>query len=361
MHERSGAWPIGPAVVAALGVCLGALSVWNFVQELGAVDGIVLPAAALAIDGGLSLTLVYAGYWLYRSEFGATASRRVALATVAGTVLVVAVSGLTIVIRGAEGRPVGEPLFELIVSAGVGGLAGTAVGLLYARVVREANEARRARDSLAFINRTLRHELLNSVNVIQGNAALLAETAADPESSDRVSAIRSQADAIDSLVEDLRPLARVAAGEVTDEPVDLEATVEAAVDTTRSSFPAVDIATDVPEGVQVAANDVLQRAFENVLANAVEHNDVEAPRIEVRATVGGDTVTVRVVDDGPGIAEDRREAIFEAGAADQGGFGLFFVRTAVEGFGGSVRVEDAPDGAAFVFELPRASGGERNF
>jgi signal transduction histidine kinase len=242
----------------------------------------------------------------------------------------------------------------LIVSGGVGGLAGTAVGLFYTRAVREAAEARRARDSVGFLNRTLRHELLNSVNVIEGNAALLAETVEDPEATDRVEAIRSQAETIDSLVGDLRPLARMVAGETAAEPTDLGATVEAAVETTRGSFPAVEITTDVP-AVDVAANDALERVFENILANAVEHNDADTPEIEVGATVESDTVTVRIADNGPGIPDDRMEAIFEADAADEGGFGLFFVRTTVETFDGAVRAENTPDGAAFVFELPRAA------
>jgi signal transduction histidine kinase len=113
---------------------------------------------------------------------------------------------------------------------------------------------------------------------------------------------------------------------------------------------------------------MLQSVFRNLISNAVQHNDAETPRVEVDATERGDTVAVSVVDNGPGVPESQREDIF--GKGNKGldstgtGLGLFLVRTLVESFGGSVRVEDSESaaastiedvGAVFVVELPVAS------
>ncbi len=81
----------------------------------------------------------------------------------------------------------------------------------------------------------------------------------------------------------------------------------------------------------------------------------------MRATVAvrdGDVV-LTVADDGPGVAEELREQIFERfvrGDGDRGsssGLGLSIVRAVAESHGGSVVLEDADPGARFVVRLPR--------
>jgi len=86
----------------------------------------------------------------------------------------------------------------------------------------------------------------------------------------------------------------------------------------------------------------LSRCFENLFQNAVEH--------------GGDGVTVRVgatadgfyvADDGPGIDEARREAVFDPGytTADDGtGFGLTIVKRIADAHGWDVNVTGSDAG-----------------
>jgi two-component system, OmpR family, sensor histidine kinase ChvG len=75
-----------------------------------------------------------------------------------------------------------------------------------------------------------------------------------------------------------------------------------------------------------------------------------------------------VEDEGPGVPDDAREAIFRrfhtvrpAGEAfgQHSGLGLAIARTIVEGHQGSISVEarqDRSSGARFVVRLPRAGG-----
>jgi signal transduction histidine kinase len=78
----------------------------------------------------------------------------------------------------------------------------------------------------------------------------------------------------------------------------------------------------------------------------------------------GQTVELRIIDEGPGIAEAERELIFEKHAriapdlntpiSAGHGLGLTFCRLAVGGHGGSIRVEpNQPHGCVFVVRLPR--------
>jgi two-component system, OmpR family, sensor histidine kinase KdpD len=92
--------------------------------------------------------------------------------------------------------------------------------------------------------------------------------------------------------------------------------------------------------------------------------------LAVRVQVGlvGDRVEIRVIDQGPGVPEDKRQQIFEPfkafGRRDDGGghgLGLAIAKGFTEAMGGELTVEDTPGGGAtFVFSMPRAhpTGGK---
>ncbi|MFB6251547.1 MAG: sensor histidine kinase [Halobellus sp.] len=70
-------------------------------------------------------------------------------------------------------------------------------------------------------------------------------------------------------------------------------------------------------------------------------------------------VVLRVSDNGPGIPEAKRETLFEPSDDDSDRGGLSLVQTLIEGYGGSIRIEDAePTGSTFVVRLPRSDTAE---
>jgi signal transduction histidine kinase len=94
----------------------------------------------------------------------------------------------------------------------------------------------------------------------------------------------------------------------------------------------------------------------NLLDNASRHSPVEGV-ITIEASRTNAHVELSVADEGPGIALDQREAIFERFAQlDKGGragLGLTIAKTFVEAHDETIRYEDAPmHGARFVFTLP---------
>lgn len=102
----------------------------------------------------------------------------------------------------------------------------------------------------------------------------------------------------------------------------------------------------------------LERAFANLLENAVRFSGGEP--VSVRARALHDRVVVRVVDRGPGIPRAEQQRIFEPfhrGTRTDGhagaGLGLAIVRGLVEANRGRVSVESLPgQGSSFVVELP---------
>ncbi|MEZ6092030.1 MAG: ATP-binding protein [Pirellulaceae bacterium] len=103
----------------------------------------------------------------------------------------------------------------------------------------------------------------------------------------------------------------------------------------------------------------LQRAIGNLVANAARY---ACQSVQLSTHREADSITIHVNDDGPGIAEEDRQRIFEPfvrldpSDSEGTGLGLALVNRIITSLSGSVRVEDsAPHGARFIVELPAMS------
>ncbi|MFC7198773.1 sensor histidine kinase [Halospeciosus flavus] len=244
-------------------------------------------------------------------------------------------------------------------------LLGTHLDRTLDRLERE-RRVEAEREQLEFVNRTLRHNLLNDIQVVSARLQLLERDDVDFE--DHRDVVAEHVDSMAEFVQTMRAYvqALVDDGERTLEPRSVRSVVADEVSKTRRDYPSASVTLgDVPD-VEVAADDLLGPLFENLLTNAVEHNDTDEPTVVVdgeRETVGEDgeeVVRIRVADDGPGIETARRERIFERGELGEessgSGFGLYLVAEAVESYGGEVTVEDSDlGGVAFEVTLPVAT------
>ena len=108
------------------------------------------------------------------------------------------------------------------------------------------------------------------------------------------------------------------------------------------------------------------RIVDNLLQNAAHHTPA-GTAVQVEISEDEDDLVVTVSDQGPGVPDDAKEAIFRAFERQAGrqagaglGLGLFIVRRFTELQGGRAWVEDAPGGgAAFKVAFPRGSQGTR--
>ena len=236
---------------------------------------------------------------------------------------------------------------------------------LIAGVFRDTTERRRyeerlekQRDDLELLNRVLRHDVRNDLQLVGAYAEML-EAHVDEEGQEYLEIVQERADQAVELTETARDLAAVMGhSENTTCPVSLAATLEGEIHDIRSSYSdvAVTIEGSLPD-VEASADDMLGAVFQNVLKNAVQHNDKDVPEVVVSAHVDDDRATVRIADDGPGVPDAQKTEIFgkgERGLEGPGtGIGLYLVRSLVDRYGGDVWVEDnEPEGAVFVVELP---------
>ncbi|TML17842.1 MAG: hypothetical protein E6G39_04085 [Actinobacteria bacterium] len=127
--------------------------------------------------------------------------------------------------------------------------------------------------------------------------------------------------------------------------------IEEPIAAAASSFLSSRVVIKVPAGLPLVRTDptLLERALANLLANADRHSPPAEP-IVVDAQLVANRIHVRVVDRGPGIPEDRREAVFQPfqhldDVASQGiGLGLAITRGFVDAVGGTLGLDDTPGG-----------------
>ncbi|SFG11391.1 Signal transduction histidine kinase [Halopelagius inordinatus] len=254
-------------------------------------------------------------------------------------------------------------------SAAMGGVGGLVFGIVEARAIQReltaeraairADEAEAQRRWFDYLNSLLRHEVLNTANVITGYASVhLDDDDIDEELRRNLERIHRQGQEMTEVIRDIQVLMRASQGDADREAVNLTETLTTVLENPRSDRENVEITASMPDDVYVMAGELLPRVFVNLFANAVQHNESETPRVDVTVDVGDTTATVSIADNGPGVPDDVRDTLFERtdGSCGSHGLGLYLVRTLVERYDGIVRLSDTgPDGSVFTVELPLAN------
>jgi signal transduction histidine kinase len=128
---------------------------------------------------------------------------------------------------------------------------------------------------------------------------------------------------------------------------------------TVQEYPGVEMEAAAGDAVRVNADHAkLVMAFENLFHNACQALDGSG-KVRLAIEEGDTAVRVEVADDGPGIADDIRERLFEHTVTtrkDRGGtgLGLLITQHVIDAHGGRIRVAStSPAGTTIAVELPR--------
>jgi PAS domain S-box-containing protein len=216
-------------------------------------------------------------------------------------------------------------------------------------------------EQLEALNRVVRHDIRNDMSIMLGWAELL-EDHVDDAGQTHLEKILNSGTHIVELTKIAREYVETLTGgeESRVKPTPLQSVLRTEIHLRRESFPKARIFVDgdVPD-VEVVANGMLGSVFRNLLTNAAQHNDAPEPVVKVSCTESDSDVVVSIADNGPGIADDRKESVFGKGAqgldSSGTGIGLHLVDTLVADYGGEVWVEDnEPRGSIFEVRLPKA-------
>jgi two-component system, OmpR family, sensor histidine kinase KdpD len=266
-------------------------------------------------------------------------------------------------------RPRGDPEMHALLLA-LADLANAA--LIRLLLGRELDSTRRAAESerlrSALLN-SVSHDLRTPLAAITGTATtLLAGEERLTEAARRtlLEALHEEAFRLDRFVGNLLDLTRLQAGALTPkfDWVDLSEIVAAALRHLRTALARVRVERDIADGLPMLRLDevLTQHMLVNLIDNAVKYSP-PGGTVRITARSEGAQVVITVEDQGPGVAPEQRDVIFEPFHSAVGGdrrragtgLGLMITKTFATAQGGSIVVgRSALGGARFAvaFAVP---------
>nr|WP_259371231.1 PAS domain-containing protein [Natranaeroarchaeum aerophilus] len=214
--------------------------------------------------------------------------------------------------------------------------------------------------TLGILNRVMRHNLRNALNVIDGHAELLEDEELDSEARQAsVEAIRDRAALMRNVAEktaEIRSIWSQAEDSERWEQLDLESVLQ----TYQRQYPDAEITCRLAdtEAIQVRNAELFKKALEEAVTNAIEHTDRSPPDVTItfHRDPDDDQFRLSVADNGPGISAIERQAIKsgEETPLEHGlGIGLWVMKWVTTTLGGELTITDnEPRGSVVTFYLP---------
>jgi two-component system, NtrC family, sensor histidine kinase HydH len=212
----------------------------------------------------------------------------------------------------------------------------------------------------------LAHEIRNPLGVIKGSAEMLVEKLknSEPLSSELAGYIFSEVNRLNALVARFLDFARPSNLELR--PIQIAGILDRALESVRSQMPEskIRVEKDYASVPDIQVDDQLcERVFVNLIQNAFQAMEADsgAPERVLRLDVTRATSGVEVVveDNGPGVAPELREQVFNpfyTSKKDGVGLGLAIVAKFVDAHRGRITLEpNSPRGARFRIYMPSSA------
>ena len=222
---------------------------------------------------------------------------------------------------------------------------------------------------------TVAHEFRTPLTSLHMALHMLLEQVAGPlgeKQAELLYTARGDCQRLQSIVDDLLDLTKMRAGRVEVETVAISSKtlVDAAVDDqqgpAQTSGVRLEVRLEQPILPVQADPERVSLVLTNLIANAVRHSPA-GTTVTVSAMPSGATVRFEVGDQGPGIATEYQERVFEKffripGTRGEGiGLGLYISREIVHAHQGEMGVQSEPGkGSRFWFTLPVAAATTRS-
>jgi signal transduction histidine kinase len=202
------------------------------------------------------------------------------------------------------------------------------------------------------------HEVRNGLGTILGYARLLERSDRDGEAREVAAQIRQECETLEGVVRRFMDFVRRET--LVPAPFDLERLLTRVVGRESRSRPGPMVTVGGAFGCLVGDEELLERAFENLVRNALDAAG-EGGRVSIEGTRDGTTQGVRIRDDGPGMSPDVLAQLrpFYTTKAGGLGLGLSIAIKIVALHRGRLRLAPvSPRGVEAVVDLPVAAGAK---
>lgn len=215
---------------------------------------------------------------------------------------------------------------------------------------------------LGVLNRVLRHNLRNDLNVVQGYIERVRESMDDEELAELLEIAEDKTDDVINLGEKARQTEEAISTKATPTSISLYSRLDAIAAELNETFPRATIRIDVPHELTILGTErLVDTVFQNLIENALEHNQSDDTWVEVMACKRDnkeETVTIEVRDNGPGIPDHELsvlDAEEETPLEHGSGLGLWLVTWGIRSLGGALSISTSEEGTTVTLELPTAN------
>ncbi|MFB6172606.1 MAG: sensor histidine kinase [Haloarculaceae archaeon] len=350
-----------PLALTGVGVALVALAIG---QAFVASGGLRHDLLGTVLPGSASVVVLAAGWW----TTGVDRSREKHASAVVTGVTFMAISvgtvGLVLLVQRSAVTAAFDWPFTVATTLSVGAAVGAPTGFALDEVLArqealdaEYRETKRLNQRLQVLNRVLRHNVRNELNVALGGLEM-ADPYVAPEGQEWLARAERALDRLSSHTEKIVRLDATDWSEADRTTVDLAAALADLTERLPTDRCAGTVEVHLPDRARVCAHPLVGQAVVEAVDNALQHSPDDVA-VTVRVTAADAHVEVVVADTGPGLPRMDRQTLAageERPLRHGRGVGLWFVTWVVEASGGTVSFEENdPSGTVVRFCLPRTA------
>lgn len=219
----------------------------------------------------------------------------------------------------------------------------------------DITQRHRQKEYINVLQRVLRHNLRNDLNVMMGSARRANNIATDDELSDYLSKILKTGVQLEKLIKETSVIRDIINDdfESDTQSMAVEKIAGNAIGQCLPEFSSANVGIECTDGLVVKAGPKLQVAFEAVIDNGLRYNDSDQPRVMIRGhEVDTNRVHISIVDNGVGISTTEQEIISgekEATPLEHGsGLGLWMTKWIIESYHGTMEIHNSYTGGTVV-------------
>jgi PAS domain S-box-containing protein len=167
---------------------------------------------------------------------------------------------------------------------------------------RDVTDIKEREHHLELLDRVLRHNLRNNINVIRGRANLIQNQTKNGIGEMAEQIVQTSNELI-SIAEKERQLVNILQDEPEIQQFNLEHLLTTIESRITAEHPDATLCIDCPDGITTTVCKKFDMAIEELITNAIIHNDSDSPVVTVTVRSTPEAVSIEVADNGPLIPE----------------------------------------------------------